>query len=828
MVIIKTSQLLSFVIVKPQNHKTMFTLYFKIAIRYLRKNKLYSFINIFGLAIGVASFILIMLYVNYERGYDKFEGSENVYRVFMDALEGDTFVASDAQTANLIGPTLKQEFPEVLEHVRLYRFENVTFKYGEKILEESKGSLADATYFKIFKYPLLKGDRQTALKEPNSIILTETFSKKIFGKENPIKKTLSAFYNGEEVLLTITGILKDIPENTHMKTNFLISMETFGVWFASEEQEKLNWGHCNFFTYLEVDRHANYDLLKNKVIASDFEDDPDERYNIERLEDIHLYSDKPYEAEVNGSVSRIKFLTAIAFIILILSWLNYINLSTTKSLERAKEVGIRKVAGAQRIQLIVQSLAESLILNFIAIVLAIILTIFILSVYNNMMNKELVLQISNIMQFLPIFGFIVLGILLAGLYPALLLSSYTPSKALKGKIRTSTNGLNIRKGLIIMQFIATIILIIGTIVVTKQIEYLNNQPIGANLNQIVSFKGEYLSQLSDSLVRDRYNTLENELKKFPFVTNVTRTQTFPGDGYDNLNSFVGITYPNGTEDSRKTYYSYATHKNYFDLLDIKFLEGNTFIKNTIGESRNIIINEAAMHEMEIDNPQNAVHKTVKFFGIDWTISGVIENYHHFGLKTAVQPLIIMHGNSSNNLLVKFNQQIASNSGYTSAINQIEIKWKQVFPQSTFNYIFLDKKFEAQYNEDRKFGIAFQFFTILAILIASMGLFGLTSYTCIQRKKEIGIRKVNGATIGEVLSLLNKDFIKWIGIAFVIAIPLAWYAMNKWLEDFAYKIALSWWIFALAGLTALVIALLTVSWQSFKAATNNPVDALRDE
>ncbi len=807
----------------------MFNLYFKIAIRYLQKNKLYSFINIFGLAIGVASFVLIMLYVNYERSYDKFEGSENVYRVFMDALEGgDTFVASDAQTANLIGPTLKQKFPEVLEQVRLYRLEQVTFQYGEKILEESNGSLADASYFRIFKYPLLKGDKQTALKEPNAIVLTETFSKKIFGEVDPIKKTLSAFYKGEEVLLTVTGVLNDTPENTHMRTNFLISMETFGSWFASEEQTALNWSHCNFFTYLEVDKNTNYSLLKNKIVASDFEDDADERYNIEPLEDIHLHSDKPYEAETNGSVSRVKFLTAIAFIILILSWLNYINLSTTKSLERAKEVGIRKVAGAQRIQLVIQSLSESLILNFIAIVMAIILTVFMLSIYNNMMNKELALQASNILQFLPILGFVVLGVFLAGLYPALLLSSYSPSKALKGKVRTSTNGLNIRKSLIIMQFMATIILIVGTIVITKQINYLGNQPKGVNLNQIVSFHGEFLSQVSDSLVRDRYKILENELKKFPFVTAVSRTQTFPGDGYDNLNSFIGITYPNGTTDDRKIFYGYSTHKTYFDLLDIKFLGGSTFTGNAKGESRNIIINEAAMHEMEIENPENAIDKTVKFFGIDWTISGVIKNYHHFGLKTAVQPLVIIHGNSSNNLLVKFNDQIASNSGYTNAIAQIENKWKQVFPQSTFNYTFLDQKFEAQYNEDKTFGTAFQIFTLLAILIASMGLFGLTSYTCIQRKKEIGIRKVNGATIGQVLSLLNKDFVKWVGIAFIIAVPLAWYAMNKWLEGFAYKTTLSWWIFVLAGFAALCITLVTVSWQSFKAATNNPVDALRDE
>ncbi|MDY7393883.1 ABC transporter permease [Aureibaculum sp. 2210JD6-5] len=806
----------------------MYKLYFKIAIRYLLKNKLYSFINIAGLSIGIASFILIMLYVNYELSYDKFEGSENVYRVFMDAKEGDIFEPADAQTANLIGPTLKREFPEVKEQVRLYRFEKVTFKVNEKVIESTKGALADATYFNIFNYPLLKGSKETALVAPNTLVLTESFSKKIFGNEDPMDKTISAFYNGEEAILTVTGILKDMPENTHMKTNFLISMETFANWWASDEQVAPNWGHCNFFTYLNVDKNANFDLLKNKIIASDFEDDPDERYNIEPLENIHLYSDKPYEAEAGGSLSRIKFLTAIAFIILVLSWLNYVNLSTTKSLERAKEVGIRKVAGAQRIQLILQSLSESIILNFIAIVLAVLLTVFMLSVYNNITGSQLVLQTSMITQFLPIIGVLVFGVVLAGLYPALLLSGYSPSKALKGKVRTSASGLNIRKGLIILQFMATIILLIGTIVVTKQINFLQNQPIGANLNETISFQGEFLSQLSDSLVRDKYETLENEIKKLPFVTAVTRTQTYPGGGFDELNSFVGITYPNGTEESRKVYYSYATQAEYFDLLDIKFLSGNTFIDNAAGQSRTIIINESAMREMEISNPDDAIGKITNFFGIDWTIAGVVENYHHFGLKNSVLPMIIMHRNSSNNLLVKFNNKVSSNLGYTTAITDLENKWKQVFPQSTFNYTFLDKKFEAQYNEDKKFSSAFQIFTILAILIASMGLFGLTSYTCIQRKKEIGIRKVNGATIGQILKLLNQDFVKWVGLAFIIAIPISWYAMNTWLEGFAYKTTISWWIFALAGITALAIALLTVSWQSFRAAVANPVEALKDE
>ncbi|WP_108870238.1 ABC transporter permease [Aquimarina aquimarini] len=806
----------------------MYTLYLKIAVRYLLKNKLYSFINILGLAIGVASFILIMTYVNYERSYDRFAGSENVYRIFMESKEGDTYEESDAQTPNRIGPTLKREFPEVVEQVRLYRFDKIAFKYQDHVIEETKGSMADASYFEVFKYPLSKGNTKEVLKEPNTIVLTESFAQKIFGSEDPIKKTLIAFHKGEKVTLTVTGILKDIPENTHMKTKFLISFSTYNTWFASDEEKKLNWSHCNFFSYLKSDNQANKALLKNKVVASDFEEDEDERYSIEPIEAIHLHSNKPYEAETNGSISRIKFLTAIAFIILLLSWLNYINLSTTKSLERAKEVGVRKVAGAQRVQLILQSLTESIVLNSTAIIIAVIFTIAILPMYNAFTGKELELNQSLIMQLLPIIGYVFIGVLLVGLYPAFMISSYSPSKALKGKVRASANGLNIRKGLIIMQFLATIVLLIGTIVVTKQIKYMQEQPIGAALNRVVSFHGEFLSEMPDSLIRSKYKTLEKELVQFPFVEATSRVQAYPGSGFDNLNSFIGIQYPNGTLDNKKNFYNYSVDHTYLSALEIPFLAGTNFTKNPKGEGNTIIINESCMRAIGIQEPEEAIDKTVNFLGIDWVISGVIEDYHHFGLKKKILPIIITYRNSSNNLLVKFDKAVVSNLGYNDAIARVEDKWNQIFPNRTFDYTFLDQKFDAQYKEDKQFNAAFRVFTLLAICIASLGLFGLTSYTCIQRKKEIGIRKVNGASIVKILKLLNIDFIKWVGIAFIIAIPIAWYAMDLWLQNFALQTTISWWIFVLAGIITLVITLLTVSWQSFAAASGNPIDVLKDE
>lgn len=805
----------------------MYKLFLKIATRYLLKNKLYSFINIFGLAIGVASFVMIMLYVNFEYSYDTFEGSENVQRVYMDYTEEGVFVPGDAQTYNLTGPTLKEAFPEIREFVRLGYIKDVTFKYGNTIINEEKGALADPSYFDIFKYPLLKGDINTVLKDPFTILLTESLAKKIFGDENPIGKSLSIFYGGEKVF-TVQGILKDLPKNIHMENDFLVSFNTMMTWEGYRDNPEPNWNGNNLFTYIKLDKNTDVALLKKKVMDFKVEALPFERHNIEPLEDIHLYSDKPYEAEANGSVSRVRFLLAIALIIIILSWLNYINLSTAKSLERAKETGIRKVAGAQRPQIILQSLLESLLLNLTAIVIASIIVLVVLPLFNNYIGKELTIGLSNVKDFLPIIGFLLIGTLLSGLYPAFVLSNYTPAKALKGKIRTSGNGLVIRKGLIIGQFLATIILLIGTIVVTKQIDFLQNQPIGANLDQVLAVKGKVMGSKPDSLVRNDIEALKNELKNLPYVKATVLTQTYPGGDYDNLSSSVGITFPNGQRDDARIWYNYVVGSEYFELMDMEFVAGGPFTENSQGYSNNIVLNERFVKHMGISKMEDAVDKTVKFFGENWVISGVIKDYHHFGLKTGIEPMLMRYSRNVRNLLIKIDQSVASSVEMSGAISQIESKWKERFPQSTFNYTFLDQNFEAQYTEDRAFGSAFQIFTILAILIASMGLFGLTSYTIIQRKKEIGIRKVNGATISQILSLLNKDFVKWVGLAFLIAVPISWYAMDKWLEGFAYKTTMSWWIFALAGITALAIALLTVSWQSFRAAIANPVEALRDE
>jgi len=805
----------------------MIRLFLKMAIRYLLKNKLYSFLNIFGLALGIATFIVVSLYVSYERSYDTFEGSDQVARVYMDYAEGGNFVPGDAQTYNLSGPTLKKEFPEVIEQLRLYKLDKVTFVNGDKIIVQNNGVLADDSYFDVFNYPILEGN-STQFKRPNTIILTKTLAAKLFGNENAVGKTISVFYS-TEVILEVVAIIDDIPENTHFKTNFLISFETMKTWDALSGQHKLNWNQNNFFTYLKLDKNADFKALQQKIIVNDFEQYPDERHNIEALSDIHLYSDKPYEAEANGSISRVRFLSAIAIIILILSWLNYINLSTAKSLERSKEVGIRKVAGAQRPQLMLQSLVESLLLNIVAIILALILLFLLLPVFNDFIGKSLSLNLIDLKSLLPFLLIIVVGTVLSGVYPAFVLSAFSPVKALKGKVSSSATSLRLRKGLITLQFSATVVLIIGTIVVANQLSFLREQPIGVQLSQVIALRGEILESQPDSILERQIKVLKTELKKLPFVEQISLASTYPGDGYEDFRSTVGIAPPNGIFDERQLFYNYGADPDYFELLDMTFLAGEPFPPMKTGvTNRNIVLNETFAKTLGFQNVSEIVSKKVKFWGADWTVTGVLKDYHHFGLKNSIEPLIIGPYNGMSTILVKLNENTVSYSRLENMLTQIESKWKEVLPQSTLNYTFLDKKFEEQYAEDNKFGFAFKIFTALAILIAMLGLFGLTAFTTMQRRKEIGIRKVSGASVFQILTLINKEFLKWVGIAFVIAVPLSWYVMNNWLNEYAYKTDITWQIFVFAGLVVFLIAVVSVSSQAIKAAIKNPINSLRSE
>jgi len=744
----------------------------------------------------------------------------------MDYTEGGEFVPGDAQTYNLTGPTLKETFPEVLDFVRIFRLEKGSFIYKDNIYEESNGCIGDPSYFKLLDRHLIKGDPNSVLQNPNTIVLSAKLAEKIFGNEDPIGKTLD-FYWDEKVNLKVVGIVEDVPSHTHMKINFIISWATMKTWSAVDFQAELNWNMNNFFTYLKLDENSDKSALQEKIISTDIEEDEDERHNIEPIESIHLHSNKPYEAETNGNARRIQFLLAIGFIILILSWLNYINLSTTKSMERAKEIGIRKVVGAQRSQLIFQSYLETILLFLLAIIIAAIMVALILPLFQNYINAVLNYTALKMSTILPLFGMIVMGIILSGIYPALVLCNYSPIQALKGKVQTTKGSLSVRKGLIIFQFMSTILLLIATMVVLKQIKFMEQQDVGVDMNQVVSLNLEIFSDQSDSLIMNEYKAFKDEISKFPFVGIVSNAQTFPGDNYDNLSSTVGITFPNGTTDDKRIFYTYEVEDLYFKLFNLQFIAGKPFESNVNRTSKNIVINETLARFMQISDFEKGINQTVKLWGRDWTIVGIIKDYYHFGLKNRIKPMLIRDSKNSNKLLVKFKPTAVINGGLKNALDQIQSTWNEQFPSNVFSYEVVNQKYHEVYQEDKKFASAFTVFTLIAIFIASLGLFGLTSYTCIQRKKEIGIRKVNGATIMQILKLLNVDFIKWILIAFVIAVPASYFVMGKWLEGFPYKTTMSWWIFVVAGILALLIALITVSWQSLKAASSNPVNAIKE-
>jgi putative ABC transport system permease protein len=743
----------------------------------------------------------------------------------MDYIKGGHFEPGDAQVYNQSGPTLKKEISEIKDYVRLYHINKSNLEYNNKTIESKYGQLADPSYFNIFNYPLKAGDTSLVLKAPNTIVLTESVSKKLFGSANPIGESITAYAHNRKTTLTVTGVLKDLPQNTHFKIDFLVSFQTILTWQISTPAE-LNWNNNNYFTYILVDKNTNIANLRKKVGQIDFPNKEEERHNIESLASIHLYSNKPYEAETNGSAVRVKFLFAIAVIIIVLTWLNYMNLTTSKSMERLKEVGVRKVSGARRRQLILQFLFESVMLNLVAIIIATALVNVLLPYLNAFTGKDLVMGLSWSNSLLLLIGIPLLGIVISGLYPAFILSGFKPAIVLKGKMANSPRTVNLRQMFVVTQFFATIVLIIGTLVVIKQIKFLQDQPLGMNLNNIISIKGEILDEEKNR--ENNLRTLKGEIQKLAFVERVATAKTYPGEGYDDISATMGVTYPDGTKESRTVWYNYSIDENYIPLMGIKMLAGQQFASQKDTNSSRVIMNEKAARIMGFANMEDAVNQKIKIGNNDHIIAGITNDFHFFGLKEEIQPFIFFYNEVSKGIFVRLRPGTNSLSETEDAIRQLRAKWQEIFPKSTFNYTFVDEKFTSLYNEEKMFSKIFMLFTILAIFIASLGLFGLAYYRCLVRTKEIGIRKVNGARVSEVIAMLNQDFIKWVIIAFLIACPIAWFAMHKWLENFAYKTDLSWWIFAAAGGIALVIALLTVSWQSWRAATRNPVESLRYE
>lgn len=811
--------------------------YLKIALRNLLKRKGFTLLNIFGLAIGMTCCLLILQYVNFERGYDKFhKDGDRVARLRIDSYKEGKLLWKSATVYPAFGPTMQKDFPEIESFCRLHDAAILLTNEARNVkFNEKKGYFADPGILDVFTIPLVKGNPKTALNAPEKLMLSESYARKYFGDENPIGKSLKVRGIGKERSVEITGVFKDYPKDSHLIIDYLLSYSTLTK-IAKESGDTDNstetsWGWYDFYTYFKLRPGASIDRVQAKMPAFcqryiDSKRDPKSNRRTEAhlmpMQDIHLYSNFNQEAEVNGNGQAVSWLFLIAFFILAIAWTNYINLATARSLERAKEVGVRKVMGALRPQLVGQFMMESLLLNFSALLLALLAATVAMPFFSNFLEQPLEFTFAENLGFWTLMiGVFLLGTTLSGMYPAVVMSGVKPIIVLKGILPKITGGLSMRRTLIVSQFAASIALIVGTIVVYQQIGFMRNQKLGVDIEQTLVLEGA--SSVRDSLFQSSFKPFKNSLMRLSDVQNVTVSSTVPGEEIYWTN---GARWMRAPGETNTTMYIMSMDYDFAPTFKTQLVAGRTFSEK-FGEDqdgKNVLLNESGVKALGIANAGKAVNEKLILGGDTMNIVGVMADFHHESLKKAVNPMTIRleRGNS------RFNSIKLTTKDMSKSLAEIQQIWTQYFPNDPFNYFFLDQYFDRQYKSDVVFGKVFGFFAMLAILVACLGLLGLSSYNVLQRTKEIGVRKVLGANVSSIVVLLSKDFLKLVVISSLIAFPIAWFVMDYWLQDFASRIEIKWWVFVLAGVSALIIALLTVSFQSIKAALMNPVKSLKTE
>ncbi len=812
----------------------MFKNYIKIAWRNLLKNKTFSLINITGLAAGLACFILIALYVVDELSYDRYnEKADRIYRINGDIVFGGNNLQL-AVSSDAMGAALKTDYPQVEEFVRFYNSNGYRLvKKGSEYIREDNVVHADSTLFSVFTLPAIGGDVKTALNEPNTVVITGSTARKYFGSTNVVGKNIETDEN-QSTLYKITAVIKDIPRNSHFNFDFIFSMDNV----------QYPWGNFlshNFQTYILLKPGTDYKAFEKnfgQVIEKYVLPQAKQFMNIGSMEefakagnrleyslipltDIHLHSDRTPELGVNGDIQYVYIFSAVALFVLLLACINFMNLSTARSAGRAKEVGIRKVLGSEKRLLVRQFLMESVLTTFLSLLLALGIVALCIGYFNNLAGKQL--SFTTIFQPAYLLWLVVLLVLvgfLAGGYPAFFLASFKPIAVLKGRLATGFKKSSLRSTLVVFQFATSIILIVGTIVVYRQLNYIQTKKIGFNKDQVLVIKGT-------GALRNNTDAFKNELAKMPGVKATSFAGYLPVSGSArNDNSYS----KEAVMDSKNglNMQTWIMDYDYLNLMGMELLAGRNFSKDFGADSSALIINEATAKFLGYENPVGK--KLYTYFQdqfstrlISYDIIGVVKNFHFESLKQNIGPLCFRLGKADWVTAAKVNTADMNN-----LLSSVEKKWKSMAPGMPFNYQFLDESFDNMYRVEQRTGKMGLTLAIIAILIACLGLFGLATYTAEQRIKEIGIRKVLGATVTNLVSMLSKDFLKLVLIASVIAFPFAWWAMNKWLEDFAYRINIGWWIFLVAGSIAFLIALVTISSQAIKAALANPVKNLRTE
>lgn len=805
----------------------MFRSYFRIAYRTLLKNQSFSFINILGLAVGMAAFLFLVQYIRFERSYENYnEHADNIYRVTLDLYNGNEYVVTDCETYAPVGPALKDKMPEVLDYARMFHNDGLQdIRIGTENFLEQGIYFADPSAIKMFAVDILNGNQTTALTEPYKAIVSESTAKKFFNRTDIVGEALEIQGN----LYQVTGVMADIPVNTHLKFSILLSHSTLPKMYSSWYSDS-SWGGNNEYTYLLMSPGTNLESFNSKLIefAIGLKDKiRTERFVAEPMKDIHLFSNKSFEPEINGSARIVNFLLIIAAFIIIIAWVNYVNLSTARSIERAREVGIRKVMGSLKQQLIFQFLSESVLINLAAAALAFIFFQTGLPLFSQLTGQPLPDNFASDARFwVGFLALIFIGSMLSGLYPAFILSSFNPAAVLKGKFRSSSHGQTLRKALVVFQFAATVILMIGMCAIYLQINYLRTYDLGMNLEQTLVIRAPHQTNY-DSLQKSRYESLKMEWMRNPNVVRVAHSESLPGLSLHELSTQSNVTKVGEEKKSGSyNYYFVDIDANYIPTLDMKLLVGRNFENNSPNHDQ-VIINEEAVKRLGFTNAEEAVGSKITYKtrqnGQPSTIIGVLQNYYQQSPKETQIPMIFPYNEKAYYFSIKLKAESISET-----VTEVKKVWDQTFPNTLFHYFFLNEKYNQQYQADARFGRVITTFSVLAVFIACLGLFGLSSFTIVQRTKEIGIRKVLGASVSQIVHLLSKDFVKTIIIAAIISLPIAYLAIQQWLSGYATRIDLKSWMFVVPVLSILLIALATVSFQTIKKALENPSRSLRQE
>jgi len=803
----------------------MFRHYLGIAWRQLLKRKFYSFINVAGLAIGMLCCIVITVYIRHELSYDQYhEKKDRIYRVvqaFRQIQPGDALTAPSSRDYQVwgcapVGPALEKDFPQIEKTAQFMSPISLLLQHGDTRIQQDNLLCMDSTAFDVFSWKMLVGDPHKALTEPNTIVLTNSVAKKIFGDRNPVGESL-LIDNRENFV--VTGVMEDVPANSQFTFNGLISMTTARKW----RSEIFGWwGYVDFYTYILLKENTTIktlDAQRAPFVKRHNSDDKGYAIAFEKMTDAYLHSVAARQPGPTGSMFSVYLFSCIAVFILLIACINFMNLSTARSLERAKEVGVRKVLGVKPASLMAQFLFESIILSLAALAIAMPLSMSGISWIGKLAGKQL--ESNHFYTPATVFYMIAFAIcvgVLSGIYPAKFLSAFKPIAVLKGRVTRSGEGISLRKALVVFQFSMSIMLIAATAIVYAQLKHIDRQNLGFQKDQmlIINFEG-------DEKVQQNINLIKKNIADNPGVLSVGVSRAVPGEFLPNAYTQIQ---GRGGEMISKDPLIYEIDFDFIPTYHIEMVAGRNYSRSfTTDSAQSMVINEAAAKFFGYNDPKAAVGKKFDQWGRKGMIIGVVKDFNFRSLHQAVEPLTLRYGYPAelNRISVSIKGKDIPNT-----IASLKKTWDAVAPQRPFMYHFLDESFGAQYEADRNFQQLFTLFSILAIAIACLGLFGLSTFMAQQRVKEIGIRKVLGSSVTGIVFLLSKDFVVLVLLAAAIAIPLCWWAMNKWLEGFAYRIKIGPEVFIEAGLIALSVAVLTIAWQSIKAARANPAKSIRTE